>query len=235
MTVPDLNFADCEGIVQFSPGWRCSSPRCAQHFSTCTVWLIDPFQKCFYRRPPLSLQSSVCIKIPLCSHDSHVKNWFSVCFGSRWCWPAQRWCKCTGWVCFDDALLQMVPVCRCLYKERVSVLICVTDRHLEAASMSDHVAFDYVCDLKVLILGGSYPSAASTHRGSGSFLCVLLLFFFLSFLFFFFFGGGGGGEFWRGWDLQLSYTFGPKRACLRRSANRGKLSPAAFDSRNLVL
>ena len=58
----------------------------------------------------------------------------------------------------------MVPVYHCPY-EGVLVLLCAVGRQLEAASISDFVTIDYVCDLKVLILGGSYPSAASTHRG----------------------------------------------------------------------
>ena len=45
------------------------------------------------------------------------------------------------------------------------VLLCVIDKQLEALSVSDLVMLEYVCDLKVLILGGSYPSAACTHRG----------------------------------------------------------------------
>ena len=59
----------------------------------------------------------------------------------------------------------MVPVYHCLYKEGVLVLLCVVGRQLEAASVSDFVMIDYVCGLKVLILGGSYLSAASTQRG----------------------------------------------------------------------
>ena len=78
----------------------------------------------------------------------------------------------------------MVPVYHCQY-EGVLVLLCVVGRQLETASISDFVAIDNVCGLKVLILGGSYPSAASTHWGQ---------FFFF---FFFFFLGGGGGV-WRG-------------------------------------
>ena len=58
----------------------------------------------------------------------------------------------------------MVLVYHCPY-EGVLVLLCVVGRQLEAASISDFVTIDYVCGLKVLILGGSYPSAAGTHRG----------------------------------------------------------------------
>ena len=72
--------------------------------------------------------------------------------------------KCTGRACIDDALLQMVPVYHCLY-EGVLILLCVADRQLEAASILDFMTFNYVCGLKTLILCGSYPSAASTHRG----------------------------------------------------------------------
>ena len=110
----------------------------------------------------------------------------------------------------------MVPVYHCPYEEGVLVLLCVVDKQLEAASISDFVTFNYVCDLKVLILGGSYPSAASTHRGQV--VCLLLLLLFLCFVFlffvclfvlfcfcflvffvcFFFWGGGGGGGVWRG-------------------------------------
>ena len=57
----------------------------------------------------------------------------------------------------------MVPVYHCPYEEGVLVLVCVVGRQLETASISDFVAIDNVCGLKVLILGGSYPSAASTH------------------------------------------------------------------------
>ena len=79
----------------------------------------------------------------------------------------------------------MVPVYHCLYEDGVLVLLCVIDRQLEAESISDFVTLSYVCGLKVLIdlLGGSYSSVDSTHRGQ-----VLL-------------GGGGGGEgagVWRG-------------------------------------
>ena len=66
------------------------------------------------------------------------------------------------------------------------VLLCVVDRPLEAVSISDFVTLNYVCGLKVLILGGSYPSAASTHRGQ-----VLW--------------GGGGGEGGYGGDETSSY------------------------------
>ena len=112
----------------------------------------------------------------------------------------------------------MVPVYYYLYEEGVLVLLCVVGRQSEAASISDFVTFNYVCGLKVHIglLGGSYPSAASTHRGQVVlvFVCLLgfllLLFFCFCFVFLFFFcgggGGGGGGEVWRGGDLQLSCT-----------------------------
>ena len=59
----------------------------------------------------------------------------------------------------------MVPVYHCPYEEGVLVLLCVVGRQLETASISDFVTIDNVCDLKVLILGRSYPSAASTHWG----------------------------------------------------------------------
>ena len=32
----------------------------------------------------------------------------SVLLGSRRCWPAQRWCKCTGRACFDDHYLYIL-------------------------------------------------------------------------------------------------------------------------------
>ena len=70
------------------------------------------------------------------------------------------------------------------------VLLCVVDRQLEAVSIPGFVTFNYVCVLKILVLGGSYPSAASTHRGQ----VVLFLFFFC---FCFFLRGGGGGRGWR--------------------------------------
>ena len=76
----------------------------------------------------------------------------------------------------------MVPVYHCPYEEGVLVLLCVVGRQLETASISDFVEIDNVCGLKVLILGGSYPSAASTHWGQV--VC------------FFFWGGGGGGVWW---------------------------------------
>ena len=59
----------------------------------------------------------------------------------------------------------MVPVYHCPYEEGVLVLLCVVGRQLKTASISDFVMIDNVCGLKVLILGGLYPSAASTHRG----------------------------------------------------------------------
>ena len=98
----------------------------------------------------------------------------------------------------------MVPVCHCLYEEGVLVLLCVVDRQLEAASISDFVTFNYVCGLKILILGGSYPSAASTHRGQ-----VVL-------------GGLGGGGGKAGMRPPVILYISPKRACLRRSARGGR-------------
>ena len=59
----------------------------------------------------------------------------------------------------------MVPVYNCLYEEGVLVLLCVVGRQLETVSTSDFVTIDNVCGLKILILGGLYPSAASTHWG----------------------------------------------------------------------
>ena len=59
----------------------------------------------------------------------------------------------------------MVPVYHCPYEERVLVLLCLVGRQLETVRISDFVAMDNACGLKVLILGGSYLSAASTHRG----------------------------------------------------------------------
>ena len=137
----------------------------------------------------------------------------------------------------------MVPVYHCLYEEGVFVLFCVIriDRRLEASSISDHVTLDYVCDLKVLILGGSYPSA--THRGQGFFFlfCFLLLFFFFGggvwrrfcfcflllvflLLLFFFWGGGDG------WDEISSYPEyrRPKHACLRRSASSARFKSCSI-------
>ena len=79
----------------------------------------------------------------------------------------------------------MVPVYHCPYEEGVLVLLCVVGRQLETSSISDFVAIDNVCGLKVLILGGSYPSAASTVWGQvvfggygldGCFVSVILLF-----------------------------------------------------------
>ena len=46
----------------------------------------------------------------------------------------------------------MVPVYHCLYEERGLVLFCVPDGQLEAASISDLVTLDYICDIKVLIM-----------------------------------------------------------------------------------
>ena len=97
------------------------------------------------------------------------------------------------------------------------VLLCVFDRQLEAASISGLVTLNYVCVLKVLILGGSYPSAASTHRGQVVW------------------GWRGGGLSMAGIRSPLILNIRPKRACLRRSASWGDSSLAAFDSRNLVL
>ena len=83
----------------------------------------------------------------------------------------------------------MVPVFHCPYEEGVLVLLCVAGRQLETASISDFVTIDNVCGLKVLILGGSYPSAASTHWGQ-----VVL-------------GGYGGDE-------TSSYLVHKSQACL---------------------
>ena len=86
----------------------------------------------------------------------------------------------------------MVPVYHCPYEERVLVLLCVVGRQLETACISDFVTIDNVYRLKVLILGKSYPSAASTHWGQAVFfLFVVCLFCFV--LGCFFLGGGGGG------------------------------------------
>ena len=59
----------------------------------------------------------------------------------------------------------MVQVYHCPYEERVLVLLCIVGRQLETASISDFVTIDNVYGLKVPYLGGSYPSAASTHWG----------------------------------------------------------------------
>ena len=67
----------------------------------------------------------------------------------------------------------MVPVYHCLYEEGELVLLCIIDRQLDAASISDFVTFDYVCGLKVLILGESYPSATRTHWGQVALTCDL--------------------------------------------------------------
>ena len=83
----------------------------------------------------------------------------------------------------------MVPVYHCPYEERVLVLLCVVGRQLETANISDFVTIDNVCRRKVLILGGSYPSAASTHWGQ-----VVL-------------GGYGGDE-------TSSYIVHKSQACL---------------------
>ena len=75
----------------------------------------------------------------------------------------------------------MFPVYHCPY-EGVLVLLCAVGRQLETASISDFVTVDNVCGLKVLILGGSYPSAASTHWGQVvlegygmTYLCMTIL------------------------------------------------------------
>ena len=74
------------------------------------------------------------------------------------------------------------------------------DGHLEAASISDHMTLDYVCGLKILILGVSYPSAASTHRGQ-----VVL-----------------------GMRPPTILYNRPERACLRRSASRGRFKSCSI-------
>ena len=86
----------------------------------------------------------------------------------------------------------MIPVYHCPY-EGVLVLLCVVSRQLEAASISDFVTIDLVCGLKVLIFGGSYPSAASTHRGQVVCFCLFVCLFCFVFCL-----GGGGGGLWRG-------------------------------------
>ena len=91
----------------------------------------------------------------------------------------------------------MVPVYHCLYEEGVLALLCVLDRQLEAASISDFVTFIYVCGLKVLILGGSYPSAASPHRDQEILGSMA------------------------GMRPPVILYISPKRACLRRSARGG--------------
>ena len=101
----------------------------------------------------------------------------------------------------------MVPVYHCPYEEGVLVLLCVVGRQLEAESISDFVTIDNVCGLKVLILGGSYPSVASTHWGQVVLFC------------FFFWGGGGGMA---GMRPPVTLYISPKRACLRRSARGGR-------------
>ena len=108
----------------------------------------------------------------------------------------------------------MVPVYHCPYEEGVLVLLCVVGRQLEAVSISDFVTIDNVCGLKVLILGGSYPSAASTHRGqvvwgSGG-------------------GGGGGGEGIAGMRPPVILYISSKRACLRRSARGGRFKSCSI-------
>ena len=96
----------------------------------------------------------------------------------------------------------MVPVYHCPYEEGVLVLLCVVDRQLETAGISDFGTIDNVCGLKVLLLGGSYPSAASTHWDQVGF---------------FFFGGGGGGGVGvggYGGDETSSYLVHKSQACL---------------------
>ena len=91
-------------------------------------------------------------------------------------------------------------------------MFCLVDRQLEAASISDFVAFYYVCGLKVLIVGRSYPSAASTHSCQ-----VVWVFFFL---------GGGGGM--TGMRSPVILYISPKRACLRRSARGGRFKSCSI-------
>ena len=88
----------------------------------------------------------------------------------------------------------MVPVYHCRY-EGVLVLLCVVGRQLETVSISDFVMIDNVCGLKVHILGGSYPSAASPPWGQ-----VVLE------------GRGGGGGY--GGDETSSYLVHKSQACL---------------------
>ena len=90
----------------------------------------------------------------------------------------------------------MVPVYHYPHEEGVLLLLCVVGRQLEATSViSDFTTMDYVCGLKVLKLGGSYPSAASTHWGQ-----VVL-------------GGWGGGGGYGG-DETSSYLVHKSQACL---------------------
>ena len=86
------------------------------------------------------------------------------------------------------------------------------------------MTIDYVCGLKVLILGGSYSSAASTHRGQ----VIFWVFFLMG-------GGGGGGG--RGWGGEggmagmrppVILYIGPKRACLRRLARGGRFKSCSI-------
>ena len=104
----------------------------------------------------------------------------------------------------------MVPVYHCLYEEGVLVLLCVVNRQLEAASISDLVTINYVCGFKVLILSGSYPSAASTHRGQVVW------------------GGGGGGGGMAGMRPPVILYISPKRACLRRLARGGRFKSCSI-------
>ena len=107
----------------------------------------------------------------------------------------------------------MVPVYHCLYEKGALVLLCVIDRQLEAANISDLVTLEYVCDLKVPIPGGSYLSAASTHSCH-----VVLLFFFW----------GGGGMAGMGSPVILYIRL--KHACLRRLASGGLGGGGRFKS-----
>ena len=91
-------------------------------------------------------------------------------------------------------------------------MLCVVGRQLETASISDFVTIDNVCGLIVLMLGGSYPSAASTHWGQVVVFFVVVVGFFLLlffFLFFFFVWGGGYGG-----DGTSSYLVHKAQACL---------------------
>ena len=98
----------------------------------------------------------------------------------------------------------MVPVYHCPFEEGVLVLLCVVGRQLEITSISDFVTIDNVCRLKVLILGGSYPSVASTHWGQ-----VVL-------------GGMAGMR------PPVILYISPKRVCLRRLARGGRFKSCSI-------
>ena len=73
-------------------------------------------------------------------------------------------CNYTGSACLDCVLIKVVPIHHSP-NEGVFELICVVDRKLEPAAVSDSTSLNDVVELKSLLFCRSYSSAVCTNGG----------------------------------------------------------------------